>query len=360
MKITSARVFRYELPLAASLRVKSESRAARSGLLLKLESDTTQGWGEAAPLHGLSIESQDDAAEYLSDVSRELQGLNLGSELPPQSFFDEGLAEAPPSARFAVELACFNLMAAGRNVPLRRLVADDAADRILINALLSGSRDDVLAAARSAAAAGYRCVKLKVGRAPAADDAALVSEVRSILGNDVAIRLDANRAWKLDEALAFGKCLAVPVEYIEEPLRNPVQIPTFAAETGLPVALDETLSDMPWSIWTEFAGVTALVLKPTMLGGLYRAKRIGLHAAAREQSAVVSASFESGVGILGLCELAAAIEGDDVAAGLDTYRWLDGDVLAERPTLGPVVDLAGLRASGHAVDESKLTELRRG
>jgi O-succinylbenzoate synthase len=48
---------------------------------------------------------------------------------------------------------------------------------------------------------------------------------------------------------------------------------------------------------------------------------------------VVSAIMESGVGTLTLAKFAACLNQDDVAVGLDTYRWLANDLITPRPRM---------------------------
>ena len=112
----------------------------------------------------------------------------------------------------------------------------------------------------------------------------------------------------------------------------------FARESGLRVALDETLAE---SGEPEIVGswVEAVVLKPTVLGGIattIRTARLTREAGAR---VVLSAAFESGVGQRGVAALAASTGGE--AAGLDPYARLKEDVLERRLPFGrPVLDVA--------------------
>jgi O-succinylbenzoate synthase len=184
-------------------------------------------------------------------------------------------------------------------------------------------------------------VKLKVGRRTVARDAERVQALRRGLGAGPSLRLDANRAWSLDRALAFAGALGPECapEYIEEPLRDPTQLPTFAEQSGLPVALDETTRERGPSVLSALAPIAAVVLKPTLIGGATATRSWA--EAARDVGAtpVVSASYESGVGLRLLVVLAAALS--DAPAGLSTYARLAADTLTPRLALdGPTVDVA--------------------
>ena len=75
---------------------------------------------------------------------------------------------------------------------------------------------------------------------------------------------------------------------------------------------------------------------------------IARHAINVGMKPVISSSFESGLGLLALAELAACVSGRDTAAGLDTWRWLESDVLdGPFPVSGGRVDLSGTVPSVH-------------
>ena len=303
----AATVYPYRLPLTAPVTLAGRQHTHRDGVLLRVEApDGRVGWGDAAPLPGFSRETADDARAALADAFRQggewLEGPSL-----------------PPSAQFAAETAFDDL--AGT---LRPRGAPDALP--LAGLILGG---DAPAQAHALAAAGYRAVKLKVGRAAA--DAPTVCAVREVLPPGVALRLDANRAWTPDEARRFADAVAgLDIAFIEEPLADPDGLDAFARETGLPVALDESLAETshvpPWA--------SAVVIKPTILGARTRGWLDAARAAG--VAAVLSGAFESGVGMRAVAALALAAGAEP--AGLDPYRRLAADVLAPRlPLDAPLV-----------------------
>ena len=65
---------------------------------------------------------------------------------------------------------------------------------------------------------GLRCVKVKVG---VGDDAGRVAAVRAAAGPEMELRLDANGAWEVDEAVAAIEALApAGLELVEEPVHG--------------------------------------------------------------------------------------------------------------------------------------------
>ncbi len=172
-------------------------------------------------------------------------------------------------------------------------------------------------------------VKLKVGGRAIADDLRRVETVAALLGDRTALRLDANQAWSLPEAFAFWHGLkqrGIAPEFVEEPTGDSGASKELSAR-GMPVAFDESLRRFTPQTFPHWDCATAVVLKPTILGGYDATVEWIAEADARGVSPVVSGCFESGVGHR-MVALAAALT--QAPAGLGTYRSLADDVLKTR------------------------------
>ena len=193
------------------------------------------GWGDVAPLPGFSRESIEEAvaelmawAECLRGARFDPRGDSLESRL---GYASAGVAS--PSVRFGLETALASLS--------RRMGEETAAELacfdgvVPVNGLLAGSREEVLADARRLRDGGCRAVKLKVGSRPVAEDVDLTGAVRSVIGDGMELRLDANRSWSLEQAVEFGRAVGdTNIEYLEEPLRDPAHLADFFDATGIP------------------------------------------------------------------------------------------------------------------------------
>jgi O-succinylbenzoate synthase len=267
-------------------------------------------------------------------------------------------ADTAPSVRFGFELALWNLQAALSEKTLPEFVTSRPRATVPVSALISGPPDKALEDARAARAAGYEAVKLKVGGRPVDEDIELVCAVGGVLGDGVALRLDANRAWSVEEAERVCRDTAVQrIEYVEEPLADPSLLPSLVRECGLPVALDESLVRMPPEALEEYRYVRAAVIKPTLIGGLSRTLRLANRARELGITPVVSSAYETGVGTTALVALAAGI--GEVPAGLGTYRRLAADVLLPRLELpAPRLDVRARFAARREIDRSRLIPVR--
>ena len=364
MKPTGFALYRYELPLTEPLTLKGTVLRHREGLLLELtEEGGAVGWGEASPLPGFSREGLDEVAEHLRDLTTLVMGNEVTADAlePGGSFAGELDRLAPaPSARFGFELALWNLYAVSRGRSLPELVTPRPRATVPVNALVSGPPEKALEEVRTLRAAGYETVKLKVGERALEEDVELVRALYEVLAGDVSVRLDANRAWSFEEAATFVRSTAnLRFEYIEEPLADPSLLSSLARNHGVPVALDESLVGMPPGALEDHGYARAVVLKPTLLGGISptlslanRAKELGI-------MPVISSAYETGVGTLALVALAAGVGNEEVPAGLDTYRWLAEDVLDPRPYLPSArIDVRAMMSARREIDRRRLAPVR--
>jgi o-succinylbenzoate synthase len=203
--------------------------------------------------------------------------------------------------------------------------------------------------------AGCRTAKVKVGEPgqSLADDLARVEAVREALGPRGRIRVDANGAWTVSEAIGAVEALdrtAGGLEYVEQPCASAEELATVRRHVRVPIAADESIrrADDPLRV-RELDAADVVVLKVQPLGGvaacLRIADQIGL-------PVVVSSALETSVGLAAGVALAAALPTLPYACGLGTGALLEADVVAEPlrpvdgqvPVVRPEVDPAELAA----------------
>jgi len=151
------------------------------------------------------------------------------------------------------------------------------------------------------------------------------------------LRLDANRAWTKAQFALFCERLGdtrSEIEFIEEPfqamedLLNYLNQPVTTKQ--IPLGLDETIVDVSAVQIEELASsprCVALVLKPSMIGSLHDTITLSMISTRTKCTTVLSAVFESGVGIACTALLGAAF-GDRTSHGLGTYSYLAEDIIA--------------------------------
>ncbi|MDT0200661.1 o-succinylbenzoate synthase [Nocardioides sp. AE5] len=203
-------------------------------------------------------------------------------------------------------------------------------DRVPVNVTVPAT--DPARAQAIVAGGGCRTAKVKVaepGQA-LADDIARVEAVRDALGPDGLIRVDANGAWSVDEAVAAIRELdraAGGLEYVEQPCASVEDLARVRRRVEVAIAADESIRRAadPYRV-RDLDAADIAVLKVQPLGGvracLRIAEDIGL-------PVVVSSAIETSVGIATGLALAAALPELPHACGLATVQMLRDDVVAE-------------------------------
>ena len=200
-------------------------------------------------------------------------------------------------------MALWDLEGRRAGEPVWRLLGAHAAEPVEVNyTIAAADRAGAAAQASKAKAAGFRCVKAKVG---IGDDAGRLAAVRAVLGPDVAIRLDANGAWSEEEAVAALRVLApAGLELCEEPVRGLAQTRRVAAETSVPLALDETASAIGA---LEDRVCQAVCLKIASFGGITGVVQAACQARASGYEVYFASTLDGPLGIAAALHAAAAV-----------------------------------------------------
>src|SRR3954471_24534164 len=211
-------------------------------------------------------------------------------------------------------------------------------------------------ASRVAREGGCATAKVKVaepGQSLAGDEAR-VEAVRDARGPSGRVRVDANGAWSVDDAVMAIKALDTAgsgLEYVEQPCATVEELAAVRRRVEVPIAADESIRRAadPYRV-RDLEAADVAVLKVQPLGGVRAclgiAEDIGL-------PVVVSSALETSVGIAAGLALAGALPELPYACGLATVQLLTADV-----ALQPLVPVDGLLPVGlPVVDEAALARL---
>jgi L-Ala-D/L-Glu epimerase len=325
-------LFRLAIPFRRPFVTSTGVVTARELLLLRLEhTDGTAGFGEAAP-----FEPYDGVP-----IERAVAALSGGA------------GRRPPQARAAEEIARLDLQARRDGRPL----ADPAKDSLAVNLTLgAGPPEEVAAAARAGLRDGYACFKLKVGLP---DDADRVAAARSAVGPWPAVRVDANGAWSIDEAVQSIRSIEDhDLEFVEQPCATLEELAEVRQRVSTPIAADEpiaTAEDVERAIELEACDVVNVKLAGS--GGFRAARRALRSARDAGLGAFLSSTMDGPWGIAAALQLAAA-ENVSLACGLATLDLFDARIASalEPPRRGTLKVPAG-PGLGVNVDEDALDEV---
>jgi L-alanine-DL-glutamate epimerase-like enolase superfamily enzyme len=314
--MASLAVSRVRLPLREPLVTAWGTLTERELVRVRLTIGAAWGEGEAAPLEpydGVPLGAVVAALDAYAEV--------VAGE--PEELLDACRDERDlPQALAAIDMALWDMAGRRAGRPVAELLGASVVP-VPVNALVGAEdRAGAARAAADAAAAGYGCVKVKVG---VGDDAGRLAAVRAAVGPSVAIRADANGAWRSPrEALANLRALApVGLELCEEPVHGVEELRSVRAESPVPIAMDETAAS-PDAVGSGAAD--AVCLKISRCGGIGGVLRDAGAARAAGSAVYLASTFDGPLGIAAAMHAAGALRasGDLLPCGLATLGAFEG------------------------------------
>ena len=250
MRIAEVKIVPYALPFREPYVTARGTLERRELLLLRVRTDEgIEGLGEAVPLTLRGGESLGRVVRALRRTFRRLGRLDpmgLVGEDPLAEAIDAYVHVAagrrlPAPAAAALETAIFDLTAKLSSQPLWRLLRGEGAEPVRCNATLAAGEPKAVATAASRwAEKGFATFKLKLGTG---DDVEQVRAVRAAVGRTARIRVDANGAFRADEAIALlEKLEPFGIELAEQPAGSLTDLARVSAESPVAVAADESIA----------------------------------------------------------------------------------------------------------------------
>lgn len=352
MLIESAEVVHYSLPFDHTYSTAKGSLSERELVMLRLRADGIEGLGEVAAMTLRGSESAGTLAAELRAVSEgQLIGMEIDQENRARNLIP--LRHQRPRAELlaCVDIALHDLIAKARGVPLWSLLGEGPARPVRCNGTLPMTNPtEISALARTWVAGGFDTLKLKVG---VPGDLAQVRAVRDAVGNQVNLRLDANGAWRPEEAAERIAALGgSSLELVEEPTSGLEGLGLLRGLTSVRLAADESVSTEREA--REAASSRAcdfVALKLAKVGGIGSALEI-----ARTCDSYMTSSLEGPVGVMAAAHVVQAMPDLGLAHGLATERlfsetvgsggiWNGAELtLSDEPGLGVTLDEQALAA----------------
>ena len=326
----------YRLVFREPFKTAAGTLSHREGFVIEIRDDRKSnrnpcvGLGESAPLVGFGMESLAETEAKLRElqplINAELEHIHSISDI--QDLLTN--CDRNPAAKHGVELALLNLLAQRQSISLAQLLVNHfggtVRPSVAINAVL-GAISPQLAAAKAQAYIhqGYRCLKIKVGTQDFAADFCRVKAVRSQVGNQIQIRIDANQGWTVETAIANLQKLAdLDIEYVEQPViaSDLAGMARIKQSQSIPIAADEAVNNLAQLQQVINAQAADLViLKPMAFGGILTAHHAAAIAIKSGLDIVVTTTIEGEIARQAALDLAAALP-IQRACGLATGHFL--------------------------------------
>ena len=298
MHIEAVELVRFQLPLVTPFRTSFGVQDGRDVVLVRVEADGTEGWGEnvAGIEPGYSYEFVAASQLVLRDhlvprllSAKDVTAAEVGTVLAGVSGW--------PMAKCAVEAAVLDAELRSAGLSLRTYLGGTRS-RVAagVSVGLFDTIDETVAAVDGYRRDGYVRIKLKIepGR-----DVDLVAAVRDHIGPDVLLQVDANAAYTLADARHLARLDDYDLLLIEQPLgeHDLRQHAELASQLRTPICLDESITSAATAADALALGACRIVnVKPGRVGGYLEARRIHDVCAAHGVPVWCGGMLETGVG----------------------------------------------------------------
>ncbi|MGC6480113.1 MAG: dipeptide epimerase [Flavobacteriaceae bacterium] len=305
-----------KIPLAISRGVRQKSH----NIFLALQRDGITAWGEVAP----TSDQPELSPDYIrSQIDRFFSHTDT---LIPQQAYAIGVAlEIPRTVYAAIDMALWDWWGQQANLPLYRLWGLPKPSTPTSITLGICPPDQVAQQLKQKLGDfSFRALKVKLGSPLGIEaDKAMMQAVIQNISPSMALRVDANGGWSVEQALDMIPWLADrQVEYVEQPLAkgNEKGLKELKRQAALPIYVDEschTAADIPqWFSWVD--GVNIKLMK---CGGPTEALKIKHTTQAFGLKTMIGCMGESSVAI----SAAAHLSGDLDCVDLDAHYNLNPD-----------------------------------
>lgn len=327
--ITDAKAEALDIPMRKAFGIAGGAQEHARNVLVTLtvhstiHSTTILGIGEGAPFPAFNGETQEDVLASCAKV--DLRDVDL-EDTP---LIRDRLRDASPSARCAIETAVIDARARLAKQPLHVYLAGErGAETHLVTdiTITTGSVSDARREARGFAA--FSTLKIKIGAGDVAEDIARLRAIREVRP-DARLLVDANAGMSLEDALRFEReTRATKIAMFEQPVRAWDDLVRFRRETGVLVAIDESVTSADDVTRARTLGAADAVNIKIMKSGIFEALAIAERASREGLLRMIGGMVESRLAMgTSAC----------IAAGLGGFSFIDLDTplfLAEDPFTG--------------------------
>ena len=281
-------------------------------VLVRLQcSDGIVGWGEATTIGGLAY-GEESPESIKANIDAYIAPLLEGQDAEAVARAMARVTSQVQGNRFAkcaIETALYDAQAQRLGVPLSELFGGRVRDSLPVAwTLASGdTARDIAEAEKMLDLRRHNIFKLKIGLRAVRDDVAHVAAIKAALGDRASVRVDANQAWSLTEALEGMRALAdAGVDMVEQPIvaHDKLGLKRLTEANIIPIMADEALHgprDAFEVAATQAADIFAVKINQS--GGLRGAAQVAAIAEASNIALYGGTMLEGAVGTMASAQL---------------------------------------------------------
>jgi len=300
-------------------------------VLIKIHTDTNIiGWGECSAFPMIVGETQLSCYNLAKDFAAFWKGKNpleIEARLKELDYIIAGNY----TAKSAFDLALYDIAAKAANKPLYAYLGGNV--KPIESDLTIGidSPEKMATEAIEFVAKGVKMIKVKLGKTPS-EDIERIKQIRTAIGDDIILRIDANQGWAPEDALPVLTALSkYTIQFCEQPMHKYYDdaLPALCAASPIAIMADE-------SVFTHHEArklmaqkaCHAINIKFSKSGGINEAIKIHAIAKANQIPCMMGGMLESRLALSAKMHFAMAH---------DNVKYYDMDTCLLGHTIDPVI-----------------------
>ncbi len=362
MKIKDVDIYYFDIPLAEPFKIAIGTVDRATNVLIRVHTeDGLTGLGEACPFPPITGETQ----ETNIAVAKNLRDMLIGTDaLAIESFLDRaaGFVRTNPSIVAAFDMALHDILGKAASLPIYRLLGGELRPLATDITVDLNSPETMAEKARKFIHQGYTKIKVKVGQDPELDTARLEA-IRSAIGPEPMISIDANQGWTVPQAIsALVGMERFKIEFVEQPVAawDITGLRAVRERSPIPIMADEALFSPHDAIrLIQAEACDYFNIKLMKAGGLSNSLSIAQIAEAANIRAMVGCMLETRLALTAAAHLMTARR-NIVFADLDGNMSHTIDpIIGGMEVKGGVITLPDSPGLGVDVDPAFIKKLRR-
>ncbi|TCJ03690.1 dipeptide epimerase [Cytobacillus praedii] len=313
MRIDKIETYRVAIPLMKPFKTALRTVHTADSIIVKITcEDGTIGWGEAPPtivITGESLSSIESAIHHVLKPFLENQSLRNYEEIFQGI---QSILIGNSSAKAAVDMALYDCLSKICKLPLYQFLGGHK-DEIETDFTVSVNGPEEMGEdAVTYVQQGFDVLKVKVGKDDIKTDIERIREIRSRVGREIKIRLDANQGWKPKEAIqAIRKMesLDLNIELVEQPVKawDIEGLKQVTDNVDTQIMADESVFT-PKQAFDVIKSKSADLINIKLMksGGIYQAQIINQLAEVCGMECMVGSMIETRIGISAAAHFAAS------------------------------------------------------
>lgn len=246
MQITHIEVYKFPVRLKKPFVISLGSfEYAENVIVVISTNEGLTGFGECSPFMPINGENMETAYLVAGYLGKALIGKNP-LDIEGCSAEMDGVIYGNSSIKSAFDIALHDIAAQSVQLPLYAFLGGKNNKTLLTDYTVSlGNPEQMSADAQEIKDRGFQVIKVKLGDNPA-KDIFRIKAIRTQIGDEIPLRLDANQGWSADSAIrVLNELSDCNIQFCEEPIArwNYMELPRIRQESPIMIMADESCCD---------------------------------------------------------------------------------------------------------------------